>query len=90
MTCKKVDRMYKSTIKSKQIINNKTGDVKLEEFDVNVDGYKNRKKLREAKESYNSDKKIKTEYKRDEWPKGIWYYLFGEYYNRLRNRKNKS
>lgn len=78
--------MYKSTIKSKQIINNKTGDVKLEEFDVNVNGYKNSKKLREAKESYNSDKKIKTEYNRD-WPRGIWYYLFGEYYNMLKDFK---
>lgn len=82
--------MYQSKISSKMTIDNKTGDVKLEEFEVNVDGFKNRKKLRKAKDAYNSDKEIKKEYERDDWPKGMWYYLFEEYFDRLKAWKGSK
>ncbi len=83
--------MYQSKISQKMIIDKRTGNVKLEEFDVNVDGYKNRKKLRKAKNAYNLDKDIEKEYKDDDWPEGMWYYMFEEYLEYLKKwKKNKS
>ena len=76
--------MYESKISSTIVIDKKTEDVKLKEFDVKVDGYKNRRKLRKAKDAYNSDKEIEKEYKSDDWPTGIWYYLFEDYFKRLK------
>ena len=80
------------------IIDKKTGKAKLEELDINVDGYKDSKRLREAKESYNSDKEMKTECRGEDWPIDMWYYLFRKYYSGLkswkefikRNRKNNE
>ena len=80
---------YKSEISSSIVIDKKTGKVKLEELEINVDGYKNRKKLRKAKEAYNSDKEIKKEHKGDDWPLGIWYYVFGDYSDRLEKWKKR-
>jgi len=81
--------MYQSKISSTIVIDKEKGNVKLKGFDVKVDGYKNRKKLRKAKEAYNSDKKIEREYKSDDWPKGIWYYLSEEYFKKLEKWKKR-
>ena len=45
MIYKAGDNMYQSKINSTMIIDKKIGKVKLEEFDVKVDGFKNRKKF---------------------------------------------
>ena len=87
--------MYQSKINSTIVIDKKTGKAKLEEIGVSVGGYKNRRKSREAKKAYNSDKKMKTEYKNDDWPKGLHDYLLEEYFNVLqyfkiiKNRRQK-
>jgi len=80
--------IYQSKISSKMIINHKTGDASLEELDINVNGYKDRKRLKEAKETYNKDKEMKEELEgRDDWPIGMWYYLFGRYYRNIKRFK---
>jgi len=83
--------IYQSKISSKITINHKTGNTRLEELDINVNGYKDRKKLRKAKETYNKDREMKEKLEeRDDWPKGMWYYLFEEYFKILRNYKGMS
>jgi len=81
--------MYQSKISSTIVIDKEKGDVKLKEFDVNVDGYKSRKKLGKAKDAYNLDKEIEREYKSDDWPKGIWYYIFEDYFKILEKWKKR-
>ncbi|NIO44684.1 MAG: hypothetical protein GTN36_03985 [Candidatus Aenigmarchaeota archaeon] len=81
--------MYQSKISSTIVIDKEKGSVKLNQFDVKIDGYKNRGKLRKARDAYNSDKNLEKEYKNNDWPAGIWNYLFEDYFKILEKWKKR-
>jgi len=83
--------MYQSKVESKIIINHRTGEVKLEEFKVGVDGYSNTRLLNEAKENYNTDKEWTKPYPYfPDWPEGIWHSIFHDFLEKLRNWRQRK
>jgi hypothetical protein len=79
--------MYKSKIRSALFINKDTGEVRLKDLDIEVDGYKDKEKLREARESFNSEEELLVEPVENYKPKGIWYYMLEDFYKRLMKLK---
>jgi methionine synthase I (cobalamin-dependent) len=83
--------MYTARIKNKLTINKKDGKVKLDRFEVDVNGYKEPRLLEEAKESYNSGKDViqTNTYYSNDWPKGVWHDLYQGMWKNLLKWKRK-
>jgi hypothetical protein len=82
--------MYSAKISSGMTINRKTGEVKVNEFKVSVDGFSEPKLLEKAKESYNSNKNLPKFSYPTKWPEGNWCELYRDMWeNFLRWRRRK-
>jgi hypothetical protein len=57
-------------------VNRKTGEVKIDEFNVKVDGFSEPKLLEKAKESYNANKELKKSYSNPGWPEEDWHEIY--------------
>jgi hypothetical protein len=68
--------MYSSKVSSSMTIDNKTGEVKLNDFEVKVDGYSDKGLTRKAMDSYNSSKDLPQSKYDQKWPEGTWYDLY--------------
>jgi len=70
--------MYTAKVSSDIIINEKNGEVKLNELKIDVDGYSEPRLLEKIKNDYNSDKEMTTQssYKSSGWPKETWYNMY--------------
>jgi len=68
--------MYSSRISSSMTINRKTGEVKINEFKVNVDGFSEPRLLEKAKENYNSNKVLSDTSYTSKWPEETWHEIY--------------
>lgn len=82
--------VYSAKVSSSITINKKNEEVRLNEFDVKVDGFSDKKLLESAKEKYNSRKAIKKPYYSEEWPKGTWYSLYYDMLKKLLRWKKRA
>lgn len=81
---------YSSKVSSSMTIDNKTGEVRLNDFGVKVDGFSEPRLLSKARENYNADKSLtKPTYPGLDWPKGTWYDLYWDMWKNLLNWKKK-
>jgi hypothetical protein len=78
MICKRGDKMYTAKVSNDIIIDEKNGEVKLNDLKIYVDGYSEPSLIEKAKNDYNSEKKMTTQrpYKSSDWPKGTWYDMY--------------
>jgi hypothetical protein len=76
--------MYTAKVSNDIIINEKDGEVKLNDLKIYVDGYSEPSLIEKTKNDYNSDKEmtIQRSYESSNWPKETWY---GIYCNMCRN-----
>jgi hypothetical protein len=82
--------MYSAKVSNSLSINNKTGETKLNEFKVKVDGFTEPSLLEKAKESYNAGKDIEKPTYAEEWPEGTWYEMYLKMCKNLLNWKKKK
>jgi hypothetical protein len=68
--------MYSSKISSSMTIDNKTGETRLNDIDVKVDGFSDPELLEKTKQDYNNDKESKEKYHAKEWPEEDWYEIY--------------
>jgi hypothetical protein len=90
MTCRRGDNMYSSKISNSMTINNKTGETKLNEVSVKVDGFSEPELLEKAKEDYNNDKSLKKPKYAKDWPEGTWYDLYYDMFRKLLKRRKMA
>ena len=76
--------MYTAKVSNDIIIDEKNGNVKINDLKIFADGYSEPSLIEKAKNDYNSDREVmtKSSYKSSDWPKGTWYSL---YLNMCRN-----
>lgn len=70
--------MYTAKISNDIIIDEKNGEVKLNDLKIDVNGYSEPSLLKKVKNDYNSEKKMTTQrsYKSSDWPKETWYSMY--------------
>jgi len=69
--------MYSSKVSNSMIIDNKTGETRLNDIEVKVDGFSDPELLEKTKQDYNADKESKEKYKvKKEWPEEDWYEIY--------------
>ncbi len=68
--------MYSSRVSSSMSVNRKTGEVKIDEFNVKVNGFSEPKLLEKAKESYNANKELEKSYSKSGWPEEDWHEIY--------------
>lgn len=91
MICKGGDSMYSSKISNSMTIDKKTGEVKLNDVEVRVDGFKEPRLLEKAKENYNADKGLPEIGKyNSKWPEGTWYDMYLKMMKNLLKWKRKK
>jgi hypothetical protein len=81
--------MYSSKVKSSMTINNKTGEVSLNDFGVDVNGFSNPSLLSKARENYNLNKDLPKSYCPEGWPEGTWYDLYWDMWRNFLKWKKK-
>jgi len=83
--------MYSSKISSSIIINKKSGEVKLSEFKVNVDGYSRPAFTEKAKDCYNSNKDLNKPNMGfpEDWPVKDWHDLYWSIWDNLLKWKKR-
>lgn len=58
-------------------IDNKTGETRLNDVDVKVDGFSDPELLEKTKQGYNAGEEPKEKYKvKKEWPEEDWYEIY--------------
>lgn len=82
--------MYSSKISNSMTIDNKTGETKLNEIDVEVDGFSDPELLEKAKLDYNASKDVKEKYKAKEWPEEDWYVMYNDMIRKLLKWRKKN
>jgi hypothetical protein len=81
--------MYSSKISSDMTINKKTGEVKINEFKVSVDGFSKPKLLEKAKESYNASKDLPSTSYASKWPEETWHEIYWSMWKNFLKWKKK-
>ena len=71
-------------------INNKTGEVKLNGFDVKVDNFSKPRMLEKAIDKYNNNKDLEIPfYPPEGWPEGEWNKMYWDMWKNLLKWKKK-
>lgn len=68
--------MYSAKVSNSMTVDNKTGKVRLDEFEVKVNGFDDKALTEKAKNNYNSDKSIPESEYDSRWPEGTWYDMY--------------
>jgi len=70
--------MYTAKVSNDIIIDEKNGEVKLNDLKIYVDEYSEPSLLKKVKNDYNSEKDLTTQRPcaSNDWPKGTWYSMY--------------
>lgn len=76
--------MYSAKVSNSMTIDNRTGEAKLNDIDVNVDGFSDTTLLEKARENYNSGEEIKERYHaKKDWPDVMWDELYYDMFKKM-------
>lgn len=82
--------MYSAKVSNSISINKKTGEVKISEFKVDVDGFSEPKLLEKARENYNENKDLPKSSYPSRWPEGTWHEIYRDMWKNFLKWRRRS
>jgi hypothetical protein len=85
---------YSAKVSNSMTVNNKTGETKLNDIKVKVDGFSDPSLLEKAKKDYNTDKELKKSKPKylelRDWPEETWHDIYYDMLRRLLKRRKRA